>query len=335
MPDRATEPVFLLSLPRSGSTLLQRILGAHSEIATAPEPWVLLPLFYAIREEGVFAEYNHRVAARAVRDLYGRVPSGAADSASADGADAWRRRVRDLAASTYDEVAGGAPFFLDKTPRYSLVLDDLLATFPAAPMVCLWRNPLAVVASLSETWAEGRWEPWLHKVDLFDGLAALVSAVERQPERFLTVRYEDLVASPERVCRMIVERLGLSWEPEVLEAFPGVRLEGTVGDRDGVAAYDAVSRAPLEKWRDTLASPVRRTWCARYLDWIGPGRLERMGYSSDELRGSLDRLETDWARAPRDAWDTVKGVAYNLLEPEITRPKTRSLRRWRTVHNHL
>ena len=41
-PWRAMRPLFL-SLPRSGSTLLQRILGSHDAVATSPEPWLLLP----------------------------------------------------------------------------------------------------------------------------------------------------------------------------------------------------------------------------------------------------------------------------------------------------
>jgi hypothetical protein len=40
-------PLFLLSLPRSGSTLAQRILAAHAGIATTSEPWILLPYLYA------------------------------------------------------------------------------------------------------------------------------------------------------------------------------------------------------------------------------------------------------------------------------------------------
>ena len=39
------KPIFLLSLPRSGSTLLHRMLASHPQVATLPEPWVPMPLF--------------------------------------------------------------------------------------------------------------------------------------------------------------------------------------------------------------------------------------------------------------------------------------------------
>ncbi|MBT8101022.1 MAG: sulfotransferase, partial [Gammaproteobacteria bacterium] len=50
-------PVFLLSLPRSGSTLLQRMLMTHPAISSVPEPWLLLPIFYPRRTSGHSAEY--------------------------------------------------------------------------------------------------------------------------------------------------------------------------------------------------------------------------------------------------------------------------------------
>lgn len=52
-------PLFLFSLPRSGSTLAQRMLAAHPAVATVTEPWILLPFLYARKEEGVYAEYRH------------------------------------------------------------------------------------------------------------------------------------------------------------------------------------------------------------------------------------------------------------------------------------
>ncbi|MEZ4607679.1 MAG: sulfotransferase [Deinococcales bacterium] len=62
-------PLFLFSLPRSGSTLLQRILAAHPDIATLSEPWFILPLIYMTRDEGIYSEYDHSHLTRALTDL--------------------------------------------------------------------------------------------------------------------------------------------------------------------------------------------------------------------------------------------------------------------------
>ena len=48
-------PIFIFSLPRAGSTLLQRVLMGHPEIASIAEPWLLLPLMYVQKEHGVLA----------------------------------------------------------------------------------------------------------------------------------------------------------------------------------------------------------------------------------------------------------------------------------------
>jgi len=72
------QPIFLLSLPRSGSTLVQRVLAAHEEVATAPEPWLLLPQVYATRERGILAEYVQVSAARAIGEFADRLPGGRA-----------------------------------------------------------------------------------------------------------------------------------------------------------------------------------------------------------------------------------------------------------------
>ena len=62
-------PVFLFSLPRSGSTLLQRMLLGHEQIASISEGWVLLPLIYAMKKKGVVAEYSHISSQIAMRDI--------------------------------------------------------------------------------------------------------------------------------------------------------------------------------------------------------------------------------------------------------------------------
>ena len=46
----AIKPIFIFSITRSGSTLLQRVIAAHEGVATVSEPWVLLPYLYTLRE---------------------------------------------------------------------------------------------------------------------------------------------------------------------------------------------------------------------------------------------------------------------------------------------
>ena len=70
-----TRPLFLLSLPRAGSTVVQRVLAAHEGIATASEPWVLLPQLYARRLEGIYTEYGQLQSTKALSDFATALPS--------------------------------------------------------------------------------------------------------------------------------------------------------------------------------------------------------------------------------------------------------------------
>jgi hypothetical protein len=309
----APTPLFLLSLPRSGSTLLQRILAAHPEVATAAEPWVLLPPLYARRTVGVRAEYSHRDLAMAVTGLVEAMPGGEAD---------YHRAVAAFAAAVYGALStDGTRYFLDKTPRYHLVCEELAAAFPTARFLLLWRDPLAVVASMVETWHRGKWYLHDHRIDLFEGVDRLCRLAGRDDIDLHAVDYEALVSDPERVAADICGWLGLEPSAGLLagaaavgttaadDDVPGAGAVPRLGDRVGTTAYDGVSTEPLEKWRTTLASPVRRSWCRRWIDWIGPERLELMGYDPEELHRRLRGLGTrprllpgDLLRALRAGW---------------------------------
>jgi sulfotransferase family protein len=274
-----TQPLFLLSLPRSGSTLVQRMLAAHPQVASAAEPWLLLPYLYTLRSDGVEAEYGHGTAVKAISDFARFHLEG--------GRDRYLEEGRRFFLRLYGAAADGHPFFLDKTPRYHLVARELLDLFPDAKVLFLWRNPLAVAASIIESWNRGNWNLDTHMIDLKHGLARLVSAYERTSRRAVTLRYEDLVVRPEHEIARVVDELGLPPHDGLAQAFAHVRFPGSMGDRWSTP-YDHVSREPLAKWPLTLANPVRRAWAHRYLGWIGRERLAIQGYDYDRLREQLD-----------------------------------------------
>ena len=279
----SVRPVFVFSLPRSGSTLLQRMLATHPEIATASEPWILLPQLYALRETGVVAEYGHRTAARAIADFGDSLPGGRDD---------YLAEVRRSALALYDRAGGDATWFLDKTPRYHLIVDEIMALFPDARFVFLWRNPLAVAASMIESFGRGHWNLDRYDVDLHGGLERLVTAAGRGDERAIAVRFEDVVADPDAATAAIFRLLELEPAAATAAGFGEVGLGGRMGDRTGTVSYQAVSAEPLDRWRETMANPLRKRWCAAYLRRVGGERLGAMGYDLDELARAVDGLGT-------------------------------------------
>ena len=320
------EPVFLLSMLRSGSTLLQRICAAHPRIAATAEPWVLLPVLYSLRAEGVYAEYHHYWAHRAIGDFIGELPRGEAD---------YRDAIRAFATDLYTRAADeGRTHFLDKTPSYSLIAQDVLKTFPDAKVIVLFRNPLAIIASIVQSFCDRRWKIYKSKPELFTGLANLVEICRDHSDRVLQVRFEDLLGDTEAQVRRICAHLALDFEPTMLDSFGDVKFNGRMGDQRGRKAYGGVARQPLEKWKADLVSPVRRVWCKRYLKWIGPERLALMGYDHDTLMRELYTYRA-WSRPiPSDLWHMTAGAIKTVIEPRIWRDKWRRRHDRRRIFEH-
>lgn len=309
----AVVPVFVFSLPRSGSTLLQRMLATHPAVETASEPWILLPLLYALRRKGIYAEYGHRTSIRAIEDFAAGLPGGERQYLEA---------VRDLALRLYRERAGaGAQFFVDKTPRYHVIAGDILRMFEDARFIFLWRNPLAIVASMIEGWGRGRWNLYEFEVDLYDGLEALVAAQQAAGDRAISVRFAELVDQSPEARDRIFAFLGLESADADPERQIQVQLDGRMGDQTGVRQYSRLSQEPRIKWTKTLGSPLRKAWCRRYLRWIGSERLRAMGYELDELLQELAAIRASWRTIPSDALRMVAGRFIRLFEPWIFRDK--------------
>jgi hypothetical protein len=296
--NHTARPLVLFSLPRSGSTLLQRMLAAHPRIASTAEPWLLIPHLYALRDAGVTAEYRHRTLVRALEDFCEELP---------DGRETYLRELRRFALALYSEAAGPeAAFFVDKTPRYALVADDVLSLLPDGKFVFLWRNPLAAAASMVETWYDGKWRLRSRRRDLFESLANLVRAREAAGERALAVRFEDLLSDPEAELGHICEYLGLPYDARMLRDFSSVSFRGRLGDPSGSVQYTAVSTEPLTKWRRAFCNPLRKRWGRKYLKWIGPDRLRAMGYEPDALLAELDEIPGGVRRLAGDLFELAR-----------------------------
>jgi hypothetical protein len=306
--------------------MVQRILASHEDVATASEPWVLLPYLYTLKERGVYAEYSHKTMVVAVEDFYREMPGGKDDYLSA---------MRDSVLCLYNKVAKEeVKYFLDKTPRYHLVVDDVIRLFPEGRFIFLWRNPLAVVSSIMETWSKGRWNLYEFKVDLFDGLSNLAESYKKHRRRVCAVSFEDLIINPEKECQRIFAYLGIPFDKKILSIFNEVKLKGRMGDTDGTRRYQSLSSAPLEKWKKTLANPVRKVWCRHYLDWIGPERLGLMGYEYEGLRAELNALPVGLSRCGSDVLRMLFGMLCNAFEPWPIKDKLGLLPAWHRIHWH-
>jgi hypothetical protein len=272
-----------------------------------------LPLLYTFRRQGIRAAYSHRVLVNAVEDFCNILPGGADD---------YRRAIRRFATELYTRAAPNVRYFVDKTPRYHLVLSELMSAFPEGHVIVLWRNPLDVAASIIETWGEGRWNLHRYEVDLHEGLENLTRMTRAHPERTLRIRYEELVTAPEVTTRRALAYLNLDWDDRVLNQFADVPLKGRLGEPEQ-AQNRSIRSDSIDRWMSTFSNSLRRRWCRRYLDRLGKKNLEWMGYDPARLEQqmrtlpSLQRfLFSDTLRRACAAGLGLARGAYELTEDE-------------------
>jgi len=164
----------------------------------------------------------------------------------------------------------GKPRWGEKTPRHVFRLDDMLTLYADAQAICMVRDPRAVLASYSKWTDQGGFDyekdPGLraalerderrsrrsfHPIlmaMLWRGQigAALAARTRFGSDRVRLVRYEDLVADPERTVRDVCKWLSLEYVPEMLE----IPLHNS-----SFSAYDAgagVSKAAVDRWREKI-----------------------------------------------------------------------------------
>lgn len=273
-----TRPAFIVSLPRSGSTLLQKMLAVSPNVASSAEPWILLP-FWGMRNPGAGRNvYFHHTAANAINDFVGNI---------AVGEHAYAQAVGEFGRRIYTAAAAGRSVFLDKTPRYYLMLPLLRAAFPEARIVVLVRHPLAVLASIGQTFYRGRFM-WLdYQLDWIEGHQLLAAALREPWPGLMVVRYEELVKTPEAVLPEVCQHIGIDFSEEMMTGYRKVDLPGRMGDPVGVRKYGAVSAQSVEKWHEFFDSPFRRRAAVRMLSQIQEDDLRVLGFSVAQIQSEL------------------------------------------------
>lgn len=288
--------LFVIGAPRSGSTLLTRMLGAHSAIASPPEPHLLTPLahlgFYERVEQ---AAYDPVISQRAAREIVASLPGGEGDYLAA------LRAYTDRVYAGLLE-ASGRRLLLDKTPAYALVLDFVAKLYPKARYVVLTRNPLAVWSSFVTSFFDGDHEAaHRHNPLLERYVPAIARFLREAPVAIHPLRYEDLVAAPAEHMRALSGFLGVDFEPGSVEY--GESAEGRSGPARGlgdpitVASESRPTTKSVARWaRDMAGDPGKIEQAGRILARLTDPDLATWGFSRSELQAQLAAVDPAAAR---------------------------------------
>ncbi|RMD82682.1 MAG: sulfotransferase [Candidatus Dadabacteria bacterium] len=277
---------FVIGSPRSGSTLLARMIGAHSQIYTRGEPHMLTPLahlgYYAKVDK---APYDAILAAESIRQYVAELPRGEEDYLDAC------RAYTDVLYGRLLETQPGCRYFLDKTPAYALVLDFIAKLYPRAKYVVLTRHPLAIFSSYAESFFDSdyelahRYNPILERY-----VPAIAKFLRERKVPIYHVVYEKLVSDPERYLAEIFDFLGVPNEPEAVNYGDHEYTQRGLGDPIGVGRHKRPTTESIDKWAVAIASrPERLELCRRIIARLDPADLELWGHPLETLWEPLER----------------------------------------------
>ncbi len=234
-PDAA--PVFVVGLPRSGSTLVEQILASHSQVEGTSELRAISLIAAELGWDGGDDRYPGTLAALTPAD---RAALG-----------------RQYIERTRQHRLTGRPFFIDKMPDNFLHAGLIHLILPNAKIIDVRRHAMAACfAAFKQLFARGTLFSYdLHELGRYyrDYQRLMTHLDEVLPGRVHRVRYEDLVEHTEREVRRLLDYCGLAFEPACL------RFHETA--RDVTTASSEQVRRPI--FRDALDH-----W-RHYEPWLG------------------------------------------------------------------
>jgi tetratricopeptide (TPR) repeat protein len=261
---QARDPIFIVGLPRSGSTLVEQILASHPLVEGTME----LPQIPQIARE--------LAGPRAPREKQGEEQEDATFLEAV--ASLTREQLRALGerylAETRIMRKTDAPFFIDKMPNNCLYVGLIHLILPNAVIIDARRHPLGCCLScFKQHFARGQWFTYgLEDLGRYyrDYIELMAHFDEVLPGRVGRVFYETLILDPETEIRRLLEHCGLPFEPACLRFHENERAVRTASSEQ---VRRPIFREAVDHWR-------------HYEPWLGP------------LKQALGDVLTEYPRVP-------------------------------------
>jgi len=317
--------LFVIGAPRSGTTMVERILSSHSMILGGPEPHLLTPLAHMGYWRKVDkAPYDPILAAEAQRGFVGALPNKEQDYWDAC------RAYCDTLYGRYLSTSNKS-ICLDKTPAYALVLPFIARVFPDAKYVVLTRHPLALFSSYSDSFFDGNYEaahnynPILNRY-----VPALAAFLRRTEPPHFHIRYEDLVRDPDPWMQRIYSYIGVPFEKDTIDYGKNAD-EGPsrkeLGDPIGVRQHTRPTTDSVKKWvQDLAGDPAKLNLMRRVVSELDPEDLGTLGYPLDTLWKPMEEVQGKTI-TPRKAILTRYRIKRKLIVALRRRAQKRRLLR--------
>jgi tetratricopeptide (TPR) repeat protein len=233
-------PIFIVGLPRAGSTLLEQILASHSQVEGTMELADIPRLVSALDLHASGVRYPGVLA----------LPS----------ADDYRKFGEAYLRDTRHYRVGNRPFFIDKMPNNFRHVSLIHLMFPNAKIIDARREPMACCFSnFKQLFASGQQFTYsLEDIGRYYALyARLMAHVDTVlPGRVLHVQHEDVIDDLEGSVRRILDYCGLQFEPACVEFH---KTERRVHTASSEQVRRPINREGVDQWKN-------------FEPWLGPLR---------------------------------------------------------------
>ena len=224
------EPIFILGLPRTGSTLCETILGSHSDVQSCGElQQFAVELVQLARRKNM---------GQSKQDLIRH-------STTLPMATLGQRYI-----DSTRPLTGSHPHFIDKMPLNFLYVGLISMALPNARIVHLQRDPMDACYAIYKTYFQ---QTYPYSYDLGDlgryylAYRELMAHWDKVlPGRVMHVRYEELVANTEQTTRVLLEHCNLMWQPQCLDR---ERTQLPTATASAAQVRQPVSGGSVGKWR--------------------------------------------------------------------------------------
>lgn len=279
-------PIFIVGVGRSGTSLLQSMLNAHSQICFPPEFQFIRSLIASRRLQRALRTGNTGLVLREISEHQGLKKVGVDlqriwEELTVEGLlsleNLYRRILLDQAKRNGKSRVG------DKDPKNLEYLPEIYSMFPNAQIIHLVRDPRDVVLSRTRaSWSKHRY----FVTQAFTYEAQITKARRDGPrlfgERFIELHYEDLISDPQKTLEKLCAKLDVCYEENMLTYYKeaGSVVQGKEIDwKKNV--FKPVLSENKEKWREGLSNSQ-----VHLVELICTTAFSHLGYARSDLQGS-------------------------------------------------
>ena len=215
-------PIFIIGMPRSGTSLLEQIISTHSEVFGAGELRIMPRIFYD-------TNWNEKTSPE---ELF--------------------RFVRKEYLSNIEKIDTSKKFIVDKMPFNFFAVGFILNSIPEAKIVHMSRNPMAVCwSNYKSNFFDNIGMDYAHKLESIAEYYLIYNEMmnfwrDKYPKRLIEIDYDKFVLDYETNSKSVIAEIGLNWENEILKFYKNKRVVET---NSLLQVRDKVYQDSSQKWK--------------------------------------------------------------------------------------